>query len=542
MSKSDDKSAGISASVRFVKQWITPALIAIWHVFAGVAAFPDFNLAELAWVFLVPWVIWAAQGPSLRRFLFAAWLSDAIRWFLLLFWLRHVTTVGTLFIAAVLSGFSVGWFALLHLSIPKLSRFGPGLRIAGYAGLAGLWVLVEWIRTQPWALPWAPLALSQWQRPALLGFTSVTGAWGISFLIVTVNVVLGVQFSRWLTRSTVRPIRRHLPETPMALLSIAGIAALSLLGGHGNDDSTLVKIVLVQPHQPAVREWTVPFMYESVERHFEEASRAANLDGDWMAWPEGALPWPLSGPNAIDHEVSEWVASTLRKPLLAGNRGYIDTSMVNAVYLFHGDGAKDRSLYAKRILVPFGEYIPFRNALKWVETIVPMGDGFVAGKTATVFPVEHKGMYIPVAPLICYEDCFPSLARKSVLAGADVFFVATYNVWYGEEHGAYQHAAHSVLRAAENRRPVFRCGSAGWSGWIDQNGVIREVLTDDRGSIYFRGSGTIQVGIPSDPQLTFYTRFGDWFVGLGTLLFFGWAFILYRYPVKTSTDQHSRVD
>lgn len=528
MNKGAYTSAGTNASRWGFRQWIPPALIGIWHIFAGVAAFPDFNIAELAWVFLVPWVIWANHGPSLRRFLLTAWLSETIRWFLLLFWLRHVTTVGTLVIAAVLSGFSIGWFALLHRSIRAMMRSGAALRIAGYAGLGGLWVLIEWIRAQPWALPWAPLALSQWQRPALLGFTSITGAWGLSFLIVSVNLVLGAQFSRWLTRSTVRPIRRHLPETPAALLSIAGICAFSFIPNDNRGGSIPVKVVLVQPHQPAVREWTVPFMYESVERHFAEASRAANLEGDWMAWPEGALPWPLSGPNAIDHEVSQWVASTLRRPLLAGNRGYIDSTMVNAVYLFQRDGTLDPSIYSKRILVPFGEYIPFRKALKWVETIVPMGDGFVPGRTPTVFSVEHGERTIPVAPLICYEDCFPSLARESVNAGAHALFVATYNVWYGEEHGAYQHAAHSVLRAAENRRPVFRCGSAGWSGWIDQRGRIRDVLTDDRDSIYFRGSGTVEVVIPSEPKRTFYTRFGDWFVGLSTLVFAAWTAFLYR--------------
>ena len=96
---------------------------------------------------------------------------------------------------------------------------------------------------------------------------------------------------------------------------------------------------------------------------------------------------------------------------------------------------------------------------------------------------------MPVGVLICYEDIFPALARENTLAGADVLAVLTNNAWYGEGGAAYQHAAHSVLRAVENRRPVVRCGNGGWSGWIDEYGNIRDTLRDENGTIYFRGHG-----------------------------------------------------
>jgi apolipoprotein N-acyltransferase len=115
------------------------------------------------------------------------------------------------------------------------------------------------------------------------------------------------------------------------------------------------------------------------------------------------------------------------------------------------------------------------------------------------------------------------LARESARAGAQVFFVATNNAWYGEEGGAPQHAAHSVLRAVENRRPVMRCGNGGWSGWIDCYGSVRDVLHDEHGSVYFRGGGSYTVLHFKDwmRQQSFYTRHGDWFVllcAVGTML------------------------
>ena len=116
--------------------------------------------------------------------------------------------------------------------------------------------------------------------------------------------------------------------------------------------------------------------------------------------------------------------------------------------------------------------------------------------------------------MVCYEDVFPGLARSSARAGADLLFVATNNAWYGEEGGAEQHAAHSVLRAVENRRPVMRAGNGGWSGWIDSYGTVRDVLLDADGSIYFRGGGAYSV-FQFDGwlrQQSYYTSHGDWFV------------------------------
>ena len=94
--------------------------------------------------------------------------------------------------------------------------------------------------------------------------------------------------------------------------------------------------------------------------------------------------------------------------------------------------------------------------------------------------------------------------------------MATNNAWYGEEGGASQHAAHSVLRAVENRRPVMRCGNGGWSGWIDAYGTVREVLRDNRDSIYFRGGGTLTVMQDRRwlRRQSYYTRHGNWFIGV----------------------------
>jgi apolipoprotein N-acyltransferase len=76
------------------------------------------------------------------------------------------------------------------------------------------------------------------------------------------------------------------------------------------------------------------------------------------------------------------------------------------------------------------------------------------------------------------------------------------------------------LRAIENRRPVIRCGNAGWSGWIDAYGSVRDVLTDEVNSIYFKGCGNFNLKLDKQwhSYTSFYTRYGDWFVWLSALL------------------------
>jgi apolipoprotein N-acyltransferase len=187
--------------------------------------------------------------------------------------------------------------------------------------------------------------------------------------------------------------------------------------------------------------------------------------------------------------------------------------------------------------VPFGEYIPWRFLFGWLSKVVPIGPDLSAGTDPTPLLVPLAGGETAIAPLICYEDVFPDLARSSVRLGADVLVVLTNDGWYGEEGAAYQHAAHSVLRAVEERRPVLRCGNAGWSGWIDEYGgtgrYIRgefrsgeHVLQTADASVYFRGTRTLAVVRDARwvGRRSFYCEYGDWFVLVCALLAcFGYA-------------------
>ncbi|MES1195188.1 MAG: apolipoprotein N-acyltransferase, partial [Opitutus sp.] len=203
----------------------------------------------------------------------------------------------------------------------------------------------------------------------------------------------------------------------------------------------------------------------------------------------------------------------------------------------------DQAGYAKRKLVPFGEFIPLRPVFGWIEKFAPIGGDFQRGTDATPLALPVGSRHVPVGVLICFEDIFPGLARESALAGAEVLAVLTNNGWFGEGGAAYQHATHSVLRAIETRRPVIRCGNGGWSGWIDEYGSIRANLQDENGSVYFRGAQTLDVtrDVRWTGKQSYYTQHGDWFllvcVGLAAAAYY---LVLMMRPPRPEPDAEAK--
>jgi apolipoprotein N-acyltransferase len=192
----------------------------------------------------------------------------------------------------------------------------------------------------------------------------------------------------------------------------------------------------------------------------------------------------------------------------------------NAAFVVDPRGGLQPAYYAKRRLVQFGEYIPLRPLLGWIGKFAPLGEDATAGTDPTPLVVSLPNGAAAFGILICYEDLFPALARDEVLSGADALVVVTNDAWYGEGAAAYQHAAHSVLRAIETRRPVLRCGNAGWSGWIDEFGGHGAYLKDEDGSVYRRG--TYLAHVTRDQRWigrnSFYVEHGDWFVAVSAVL------------------------
>jgi apolipoprotein N-acyltransferase len=313
----------------------------------------------------------------------------------------------------------------------------------------------------------------------------------------------------------------------LLILMFATVLPLSDTFNRAMYAQPLARVAMVQPDIPQEVKWDPargPAILGILEKNTHEV---ATSYPDVILWPEATTPWAVRG----DEKMQAWVESLVRRaraPLVLGSiaveRAGGSTGLAgaqpgeawyNAACVVDPAAGLQPVYYAKRKLVPFGEYVPLRPLLGWLKKIVPIGDDDDSrGNAAQPLTVSLSGRVLTLGPLICYEDVFPNLARDNALAGMDALVVLTNNAWFGEGGAAYQHAAHSVLRAVETRRPVLRCGNAGWSGWIDEFGSIRTVLVNDDGSIYFRGTQSMDVTRDARwiGRQTYYVQHGDWFI------------------------------
>jgi len=173
--------------------------------------------------------------------------------------------------------------------------------------------------------------------------------------------------------------------------------------------------------------------------------------------------------------------------------------LMNSAYLVSGDGVVlDR--YDKIHLVPFGEYIPLKDILSFLDKLVIGIGDFVPGAGPRVLDAPGGRLGL----VICFEVIFPDLVRQFVDQGADYMVTITNDAWFGQSGAPYQHFAMVVFRAVENRVSFARAANTGISGFIDAEGhILRTTELFVEGAL----SGEIRTGGPR----TFYTAYGDLF-------------------------------
>ena len=412
--------------------------------------------------------------------------------------------------------------------------------------LAALWVVLEWTRT--WFLsgfPWLPLAASQWTMVSMLQVAAFTGSGGISFMVIAVNIAFAAYAHR-LFREGARGLNKRSQEFFLVLFLVLGCFCIHLVTAMNRKRFTvpLARVAFVQPYIPQSVKWDrskAPAIMQTIE---DLTLRAGATHPDLILWPEAVTPYAVKGQADMQHWTEDVVARAGAAVLMGSveidKPGTPEETWRNGAFVIDPTSGLMPLSYAKRHLVPFGEYVPFRPLFGWLKKITDVGDGdFQPGKNASPLLVNSASGPFTIGPLICYEDIFSNLSRQSVIEGADVLAVVTNDAWYGEGAAAYQHAAHSVLRAVEMRRPVLRCGNGGWSGWIDEygnicaelkrlpNGIVTtKVKLDpadkelDAGTVYFRGTTTVNITHDTRwiGKFSYYAEHGDWFVSLCTVL------------------------
>ncbi len=511
---------------RSIRRWALP-LALLSSALSGFAL-PSF-LAEggvwiLGWIAMVPlFLVFAVTG--FWGGVFYGLVYGLFRTVLTNYWLATFSLVSLQLAVLVFLFFYAVFLPVLMLIYHRLPRLRVLILPLG-------WTAFELFRSTGFlGYPWALTAHSQYSVVPLLQLASVTGVWGVSFLVILVNAVLAYTLTRHLDRE----------GAPWLLLggTAAGVFALSYLGavamsfGDARDagpsegsERQSARIALIQQNSDP-RKHDYSRTLESLRSLTNEAVEASP---DLVLWPETAFVpnirrWGADGAGSsrfvrLVQRFLEYQEST-GTWLLTGNDDYelvrddegneVDRLNYNAAVLFDAEGSRVET-YRKIKLVPFTEYFPYQDTLPWVYQLLLEFDThfWEPGTERTVF--EHPKLTFSTP--ICFEDVFPGQVRKFVLAGAEVIANISNDYWSLTPVQAKQHFVAGIFRSIENRRPVVRATTSGITAHVDRFGRIRKTAPS-----YSEEYVIADVTVPPD-RFTLYTRWGDWFplVSAGVLV------------------------
>jgi apolipoprotein N-acyltransferase len=512
-----------------------------------------------AWFGLAP-LLWAVLRTSedadrpLRRSFLVAYLCGVLWYMGNCYWVRDTMSrfgdMPALAPVLLLIAFSLvlgAYFGLFGLGVAVVHRrFGVAWALAA-APL--LWVAQELAGARITSVPWDQLGYSQVDNGLAIALAPWTGVYGVSFILVAANAgLVGLVVPRF-RRKTDWPSRSLLN----ALIGIAFVGSLlaSLLGTKLLQSSQAMAAsataVLVQPNLDVAADnnWTGLEYDRNIAQFAKLAGRVCSTyiagipqtgasEGeivcppypthpDLMVWPEAPAPF-VEGDPRFQNSMS-MIARTLHAPLVVGGIGaeFVGGDEgwhnYNSAMLFSSDGSK-AGRYDKIHLVPFGEYIPFKDLLTFAHKLTGRVSSFSRGQQRLVFRLpDQKGTVHRYGFLICYEAVFADEVREFAKNGAEVLVNLSDDGWYGDTSAPWQHLNEARMRAIENRRWLLRDTNNGVTAAIDPYGRVRQSIPRHQVN-----SLPAEFGFRDD--VTFYTQHGDVFAWLCAILSIGvvvWA-------------------
>ncbi len=397
----------------------------------------------------------------------------------------------------------LAWGALVVASAAFTAAFGalaPSLwrrhhPVWSMAALAALWTVLEWLRGM-WPLGgfgWGQLGTTQTANRPLMRLASVTGVWGLSFIVVLVAGFLLLAAERG---------RGGRGGAVALLLASAGLVLAPGLIPPTEPGGREIDVAAIQVDVREARDLTRDAEDIAVAMMNVDLHRTLAADPpDLAVWGEGSLD-PGATSDATTVEAVRAAIGEVGAPTLAG--AVVDDpdgTQHTSALLFDGAGdLVDR--YDKVKLVPFGEYVPFRDRLAWIEATGQIPVDREPGAIAR--PVRVEGLP-PFGTPICYENTFPSIERDMVRRGATFFVLTTNNASYEMTAASRQHVLMSRIRAVETGRWIVHAAVSGISAVVDAQGNV----TTTTGLF---DPAVTRDTIRASEAITVYVRLGDWVI------------------------------
>ena len=494
-------------------------------------SFSTFNLSFLVWVGLVP-LFFALEETSKRDAFKISFLCGFFFFALSMYWLIYVTVTGWI----ILSLYQALYFGLFGICFSIINK-QKNLKLSfSYILIPAIWCVLEYLRSHiGGGIGWNLLAYSQYKNLPIIQISDLTGAFGVSFLIVLVNFTIysAIKMAVGCYKKDKKFfVRSHLSfreelrvnpllQTVVVLIIVSGVLfyGYSKLDALNKEilETIKLKVSIVQGNIEQTHKWDNRYKYSILKKYESLTIDTLKEKPDLIIWPETALPGYFNIDVSLSDYIKELTAIT-KIPILVGSpiAAIIDNKDLgdyNSALLFSRKG-KLITQYNKLHLVLLGEFVPFGKYFPWLRKLLPITGNFLPGDEYTLFEQRtmNNEQRARFGALICFEDIFPNLSRRFVKNGAEFMVNITNDAWFKESSAPYQHAANSVFRAVENRRSFIRCANTGLSCFIDKTGKIYNRVRSNSKDIFIQGYLTDYIAVDKTKTYTFYTRYGDIFI------------------------------
>jgi len=501
-------------------------------------ACPKSGLFWLAWCALVPLLL-ALRNISPQNGFYLGFCAGLTHYLTLVYWLvptmktyGHLPLYLSLAVLILLSAYLALYVAVFSTIVIRLGV----TPFSCFVTIPCLWVALEYLRTFLFTgFPWELLGYTQFNVLPLIQVSDILGVYGVSFCIALGNaaiclVFLSLKGQDWQASAVTKRL---------AVGSIVAFAAiLGLVWFYGtwrihtidnmSADAPRANVAIVQGNIDQAIKWDPAFQQASTLKYIKLSLKAKQKKPDLIVWPETATPFYFLSNTELSRLVLKGIQESGTDFLIGSpsfRSGQQGAEYYNSAYLV-GPKGKVYGRYDKAHLVPFGEYVPLKKWLPFINKIAAGAGDFRPGKKGHTIPWGKYRLGIQ----ICYEIIFPDLARAMANNNAALLINITNDAWYGRSSAPYQHFSMTIFRAVENRRSLIRAANTGISGFVDPAGRIIAATPLFKDALLTRT-------VPLLQTTTRYTQFGDLFAKFclaATLAAAIYALIRHRNAIRAS--------
>lgn len=249
---------------------------------------------------------------------------------------------------------------------------------------------------------------------------------------------------------------------------------------------TPVRVAALQGNLSSKDKWANDAGMRSFKVYAGLTEQARDQGAVLVVWPETALNYTLFrvDPNATTkapldmvYELAKSTGTTMIVSTFTSTK-YFDpeapSASCNSSVVIYPDQSYDEQIYVKRQLVPFGEYVPWRDFLLRVIPVLGeinmLSSDLARGEQAIAVQTKTPG--ICVGPVICFDSIYEETVRQTVLEGAEVIALSTNDSWFSDSAAVYMHNNHAKFRAIENGRYLIRSANTGVSSILAPDGEV----------------------------------------------------------------------